>query len=104
WSFGQIGREVKLASDLHQRVITADIQNDIALLSQTAANLSAHARELAEGAVKLRELSGHTECAPNCRSRSQWGKGQCSCGAQPLSEVERTIVADVGSSESDSVV
>ncbi len=101
WQFGNIGKEVKVAADLHQRIVNGDVHQEISLLSTTAQLLTAKARELAEGAVALRELAHLTECAPNCRSKSTWSLGaDCSCGAKPLSEVERSMAADVRSSNS----
>jgi hypothetical protein len=94
WGGDTLGREFKIAHKLHQRIVSGDVSQEIAMLSSTAQRLADHARELAEGAVALRHAAGHRECAPNCRSRSQWGKGQCSCGAKPLSEIERKLDAE----------
>lgn len=97
WQFGNIGKQVKLAADLHQRIVTGDIHEEVSLLSVTAHRMTAHALELAAGAVALRRLAGIAECKPNCRSMSNWSLGaDCSCGAKPLSEVERKLSADVG--------
>jgi hypothetical protein len=96
WEYGHIGVAVKAALDLRERLETDAIRGDISYLSQAAGELEKRALQIAQAAVQLRGLGGEElrACTPRCRSQSSWGRGQCNCGAVPLSEVERKLAAD----------
>lgn len=94
YEHGNIGRAVKVAIELHRRMALGEIGDDIARLSATAHEFERRAHELAAAAVSLRSLLPTTDHAPQCRSKSAWGRSECSCGAVPLSEAERKLASD----------
>lgn len=98
WDYGHIGKAVKQALTLRERFETGSLKSDIAYLSNAARELELRAQQIAEAAVTLRDLGGEemSTCARPCRKiRTEWnlGDGPCTCGAQPLSEVERKLDA-----------
>lgn len=96
WDCGRIGDKVKLVMHLEERMLKGDLGKEIHKISNMAYELERHVHELAETAVKLRELSGGPSptCAVWCRANKSWGGGQCNCGTQALSEVERKLARD----------
>lgn len=96
WEYGNIGEAVRVALDMRERIDIGAIGGDIATLSTAAAELERRAKAIAEGAVALRGLVGMTEHTDKCRSnpRHSWSRGQCNCGAIPLSEVEKKLAAN----------
>lgn len=99
WRAGQIGEAVKLALELQGRIGDPAILDHVRSLSESAAKHEEAAKAAAQAAVDLRRLVSVIEHAPRCRTK-HWGMSQeCSCGAEPMSQGEKTLAADVHSGD-----
>jgi hypothetical protein len=91
----------KVAQKIDRMLAEGSISHAIRRLSMASETMETEAKDLAQAAIALRGLTDRRECVANCRSKAGWGAGRCDCGANPLSEVERKLAADVRSSSGE---
>ncbi len=93
WEAGKIGEAVRFVREHPNILEPSAILRRAKIMSEVAQSFEAEAEAVALLAIELRAMVPPTPHSEGCVNASKWGRS-CTCGAAPVSEVERKLAGD----------